>query len=157
MPANSESTTTPAQNALALTLQNLATSLIAVIALIVIHEFILQCRSILLPFVLSGFIVLSVEPYVNSMYGHLAGHLYPHRWCICCCQRRLRKQSQLGRHPSLARASNAGTASPSAPGSSAQGEGRSGDSENEAGRSPQKESGGESSAESSTDSWWSDS
>lgn len=69
-------------------LQRLTTILLAVLTLCGVHIVLYHCSSILVPFVLSAFIVLAVEPTTEIMYNHLAGRVFPHRWCCCCCHRR---------------------------------------------------------------------
>eukprot|EP00927_Polykrikos_kofoidii_P065625 TRINITY_DN61362_c0_g1_i1.p1 TRINITY_DN61362_c0_g1~~TRINITY_DN61362_c0_g1_i1.p1 ORF type:complete len:627 (+),score=82.49 TRINITY_DN61362_c0_g1_i1:177-1883(+) len=78
------------------TLQYIATAFLFLIAMVCIHELIYQLRSILVPFVLSGFIVLAVEPTVSIIHLYLAGVVWPNRWCICCCARASRRQ-QVGK------------------------------------------------------------
>lgn len=98
---------------LSLTLQTTSTVLLALIALVCIHELLYQLESILVPFVLSGFIVLAVEPSVTVAHMYLAGLTFPYRWCICCCARRRRGQpvvKQAGSSGDAARASEAGQA-----------------------------------------------
>lgn len=85
-------------------LQKVCLFLLGLITAVCLHEFLYQCRPILVPFVLSAFIVFTVEPTVEIVYSLLAGIAPPHRWCICCCTRRRRrsclKQGQPVRLPS---------------------------------------------------------
>eukprot|EP00928_Gymnodinium_smaydae_P010774 TRINITY_DN14060_c0_g1_i3.p1 TRINITY_DN14060_c0_g1~~TRINITY_DN14060_c0_g1_i3.p1 ORF type:complete len:529 (-),score=67.67 TRINITY_DN14060_c0_g1_i3:123-1709(-) len=73
------------------TLQHAGLALLLILALVALHEFIVHLRSILMPFVLSAFIVLAVEPTVSSIHGYLSGRVWPHRWFICCCRRSRRR------------------------------------------------------------------
>ncbi|CAK0861555.1 unnamed protein product [Prorocentrum cordatum] len=69
-------------------MQQFAVLCLAVVALVCAHEFLYHLHSILMPFVLSGFLVFAVEPAVDLVYGFLAGLSPPHRWCGCCFPRR---------------------------------------------------------------------
>mmetsp|Transcript_43238 Transcript_43238/g.116254 ORF Transcript_43238/g.116254 Transcript_43238/m.116254 type:complete len:495 (-) Transcript_43238:7-1491(-) len=75
-------------NAATLLMQQFAVLCLAVVALVCAHEFLYHLHSILMPFVLSGFLVFAVEPAVDLVYGFLAGLSPPHRWCGCCFPRR---------------------------------------------------------------------
>jgi len=77
-------------NAATLLMQRFAVLCLAVVALVCAHEFLYHLRSILMPFVLSGFLVFAVEPAVDFVYGFLAGISPPYRWCGCCFLRRHR-------------------------------------------------------------------
>lgn len=62
---------------------------LAVLALGMLHGLLYHLRAILLPFVLSGFIVLALQPSVDVLHGLLSGRAYPYRWCVCCKRRKL--------------------------------------------------------------------
>mmetsp|Transcript_73346 Transcript_73346/g.203546 ORF Transcript_73346/g.203546 Transcript_73346/m.203546 type:complete len:461 (-) Transcript_73346:26-1408(-) len=68
--------------------QRLALSLLAIVALGCLHGLLYHLHTILVPFVLSGFIVLALQPAVEFTYEQLAGIRPPYRWCMCCCLRR---------------------------------------------------------------------
>mmetsp|Transcript_61647 Transcript_61647/g.198588 ORF Transcript_61647/g.198588 Transcript_61647/m.198588 type:complete len:515 (+) Transcript_61647:109-1653(+) len=75
------------------TLQGLACGLLAVVGLAALHGLLYHLHAILVPFVLSGFIVLALQPSVELIYGLLAGLRPPYRWC-CCGFRRRRRRSK---------------------------------------------------------------
>jgi len=77
-------------NAATLLMQRFAVLCLAVVALVCAHEFLYHLHSILMPFVLSGFLVFAAEPAVDLVYGFLAGLSAPYRWCGCCFLRRHR-------------------------------------------------------------------
>lgn len=62
--------------------------LLAVVALGCLHGILYHLGAILEPFILSGFLVLALQPSVEGCYIYLAGLAPPHRWCVCGCRRR---------------------------------------------------------------------
>lgn len=68
-------------------LQTFAFGLLGVITLFCVHEAIYNLRDILVPFMLSGFLVLAVEPTVELLYRAMAGRRPFRQWCCCLCQR----------------------------------------------------------------------
>lgn len=61
--------------------------LLAVVGLTCLHGLLYHLHAILVPFVLSGFLVLALQPSVEFLYDLLAGRRWPSRWC-CCGPRR---------------------------------------------------------------------
>lgn len=69
-------------------LQLLALAFLGSISLLCVHALLFHLHAILVPFVLSGFLVLAVEPQVEALYKLLTG-LSRSRCCCCwCCVRR---------------------------------------------------------------------
>lgn len=68
---------------------------VSLLALGCLHGLLYQLHSILVPFVLSGFIVLALQPSVDFLHGLLAGRVPPYRWCICCKRRKTYSQECL--------------------------------------------------------------
>jgi len=79
-------------DALAQLLQRFVVVCLAVVTLVCVHEFISHLHSILMPFMLSVFLVFAVEPAVEFIYQLLAGLSPPYRWCGCLCLRRQRQR-----------------------------------------------------------------
>jgi len=74
-------------------LQFLAVGLLALVAMGCLHGLLYHLHAILVPFVLSAFIVLGLQPMVDLIYELLSGKVPPYRWCICCRRRPLRRRS----------------------------------------------------------------
>jgi len=71
-------------------------ALLALVALGCLHALLYHLHAILVPFVLSGFVVLALQPSVEATYKLLAGLSSPYRWC-CCGVRRRRSRELVGR------------------------------------------------------------
>eukprot|EP00927_Polykrikos_kofoidii_P034207 TRINITY_DN29041_c0_g1_i1.p1 TRINITY_DN29041_c0_g1~~TRINITY_DN29041_c0_g1_i1.p1 ORF type:complete len:475 (-),score=69.38 TRINITY_DN29041_c0_g1_i1:206-1630(-) len=71
--------------------QRLGLSLLALTGLSCIHAVLYHLHAILVPFVLSGFIVLALQPSVEIVYRFLAGRVWPFRWFGFFCSRRLQR------------------------------------------------------------------
>mmetsp|Transcript_41009 Transcript_41009/g.117844 ORF Transcript_41009/g.117844 Transcript_41009/m.117844 type:complete len:487 (+) Transcript_41009:179-1639(+) len=72
------------------TLQKMTVGFLGGISMVCLHLLLYNLRPIMMPFVLSGFLVLALEPTVEIIYRLLAGLVPPYRWCCCCCSRRRR-------------------------------------------------------------------
>jgi len=73
--------------------------LLTVIAVGIIHGLLWHLHIILVPFVLSGFIVLSLQPLVEFLFGHFAGLRGSKRWFLCCTRRKTERLSARGASP----------------------------------------------------------
>lgn len=69
-------------------LQYLGIGLLALVALGCLHGLLYHLHAILVPFVLSAFIVLAMQPMVDIINDALSGKVPPYRWCMCCRRRR---------------------------------------------------------------------
>lgn len=69
--------------------QRLTVTCLGLIALVCTHYLFSHLHTILVPFFLSGFLVFALQPSVEVAFRLLAGLSSPHRWCICCCARRI--------------------------------------------------------------------
>lgn len=92
--------------------------LLSIVALACLHFVLYHLKTILVPFVLGGFIVLTLQPSVEVLYRLLAGLDWPNRWFCCCLRRRrTRRTSRRPRVPSTI------PSSPTSPASSSFGAG----------------------------------
>lgn len=73
-------------------LQFLSVLLLTLVALACLHGLLYHLHAILVPFVLSAFIVLALQPTVDIIYELLSGKIPPYRWCICGARRRRRRK-----------------------------------------------------------------
>mmetsp|Transcript_7389 Transcript_7389/g.16213 ORF Transcript_7389/g.16213 Transcript_7389/m.16213 type:complete len:460 (+) Transcript_7389:156-1535(+) len=64
---------------------------IGVLVLGCLHYLLYDLRTVLVPFALSTFIVLTIQPTVELLYELLAGRRRPYRWFGCCLVRRRRR------------------------------------------------------------------
>lgn len=77
----------------------LAVAFLTVVGLACLHGVLYHLHTILVPFVLSGFLVLALQPSVESLYSLLAGRKRPFRWCCCGPRRRRGKPRSLQSSP----------------------------------------------------------
>eukprot|EP00929_Paragymnodinium_shiwhaense_P067558 TRINITY_DN33986_c0_g1_i3.p1 TRINITY_DN33986_c0_g1~~TRINITY_DN33986_c0_g1_i3.p1 ORF type:complete len:444 (+),score=82.80 TRINITY_DN33986_c0_g1_i3:169-1500(+) len=68
-------------------LRQVSIALLVFICLACVHAIIYHLHHVIVPFVLSGFIVLAMQPSVDILYRMLTGLGGQRRWCCCCCRR----------------------------------------------------------------------
>mmetsp|Transcript_102197 Transcript_102197/g.286484 ORF Transcript_102197/g.286484 Transcript_102197/m.286484 type:complete len:465 (+) Transcript_102197:179-1573(+) len=76
------------------TLQKMSVGFLGSISTVCLHLLLYNLRSIMMPFVLSGFLVLALEPTVDLLHRLLAGLAPPFR-LYCCCRRQQRQSGDI--------------------------------------------------------------